>query len=354
MKRNSLKKALAMICAIALTGSLAACGGGTDTPEKTDKSGDTQQTEQTVEPMVIRLSHAYSEMDQINVELKNAAERIAERTNGAIDLQVYANSTLTMYNDAVEALMSDAPLMYMSAHSQWVDYYPDACALQTGFVFDSVEEVKRFYETDMCAEINAALDEYNIHCVAPGFISGMRHIVANKQITSVDDLKGMKIRTPASVTWTELFEALGAAPMGMAASEQVNALTSGTIDATEQSIGLIYSTKTWEVVKDVTLTAHMPVADSLFCSTNFWNTIDEEYQTIIEEELTAAANNYYDYAVEKEADQRAELESNGVKFYEVDRTPFIEATKQNILQYSIGQDVMDSVAQIRADIAAGK
>lgn len=350
-----MKKLFALVLSLAMVISLAACGSSPNTSSASASSAASTSTgKEASDPIVISLSNAYSDMDQVNVELKAAAENIAERTNGAVKVTVYPNNTLGSPADAVEAIRSDSPLLYVTAFSQWEDYYPDACALQTAFVFDSAEECVRFYDTDLFAKVVANLDAVNIHCINCNFTAGMRHVLGKKQIKTPADMKGLKIRVPSSSPYLDCFNSLGASPIAMASSEQVNALSSGTIDAVDQSISLIYSTKTYELVKECSLLAQMPLSDGLYCSTAFWNSIPAEYQSIIEEELHNAGQRYYEYSTKNEASMRTELEAAGVHFYEVDRTPFIALAQKNVLKYGIGQEVLDTVAQIRSDIAAGK
>lgn len=350
-----MKKLLALTLALTMSLCLVACGGKTEAPVPGTSTPQTSTTgNKETKPIVISLSNAYSDMDQVNVELKAAAGRISERTNGVVDLKIYPNNTLGTPADAVEAIRSDAPLLYVTAFSQWEDYYPDACAIQAGFVFDSAEECVRFYDTDLFDEIVANLDAANIHCINCSFTAGMRHVLGKKQIKTPDDIKGLKLRVPGSSPYLDCFNSLGASPMAMPSSEQISALSAGTIDAVDQSISLIYSTKTYELVKECTLLAQMPLADGLYCSTTFWNSLPEEYRNIIEEELHTAGQNYYEYSMKNEATMRAEMEKAGVHFYDVDRAPFAVLAQENVLKYGIGQKVLDTVSQIRADIAAGK
>lgn len=352
-----MKKLFALVLALTMSLSLAACGSKTEASAVSASASTPEAStsnKEATKPIVISLSNAYSDMDQVNFELKAAAQRISERSNGAIDLKVYPNNTLGTPADAVEAIRSDAPLLYVTAFSQWEDYYPDACAIQAGFVFDSAEECVRFYDTDLFDEIVANLDAVNIHCINVSFTAGMRHVLGKKPIKTPDDMKGLKLRVPGSSPYLDCFNSLGASPMAMPSSEQVSALSAGTIDAVDQSISLMYSTKTYELVKEATLLAQMPLADGLYCSTTFWNSLPEEYRNIIEEELHTAGQNYYEYSMENEAIMRIDMEKAGVRFYEVDRAPFAALAKENVLKYEIGQKVLDTVAQIRADIAAGK
>ena len=347
-----MKKFLALALVLLMTLSLVACGGSKKEETKTEetKTEETKTEETTpAEPIVISVSHSYTELDQVSVELNAAKKAIEERTNGAVVVNLYPNNTFGNLVDGVEAVAADSPLLLMAAYSQWEDLYFDASALQCGFVFETGEEFLEVMQTELFDKIVAEMDEVNIHALNCAFVGGMRHVIGEEPYTTPEEMKGLKLRVPNSTTYLECFEAMGASPMGMAASEQLSALSAGTIDALDQSISLIYSTKSYELVDQVTLLAQQPLADALFCSTTWWNTIPAEYQEIIEEELHEAGLRYNQYSVENEDLMRAEMEAAGVVFHEADRQAFLDmGCGDLVLKYGIGQELLDTLAEIRA------
>lgn len=337
-----MKKLLALAMTLVMTLSLTACGGETE-------SSDSGTAESTDEPITISISHSYTELDQVSVELNTAKKNIEERTNGAVIINLYPNNTFGNLVDGVEAVMADSPLLLMAAYSQWEDLYYDASALQCGFVFETGQEFLDVMETELFQKLVEEMDKVNIHALNCAFVGGMRHVIGKKPYTTPEEIKGLKLRVPNSTTYLECFEAMGASPMGMAASEQLSALSAGTIDALDQSISLMYSTKSYELVNQVSLLAQQPLADALFCSTTWWNTIPAEYREIIEDELHEAGIRYNQYSVENEGKMREEMEAAGVEFHEADRQAFLDmGCGDLVLKYGIGQELLDTLAEIRA------
>ena len=350
-----MKKFLTLALSLVMALNLAACGSKTEAPVDDQSQSDSAAVATpSADPITISLCNAYSDIDQLNVEFKEAADRISERTGGMVTVNVYPNNTFGDPNVWVDATYADSPIISVASFPGWEDKYPDVNALQAGFVWESPEEIIRFYDTDLCKSIIEELDNQNIHSLNAPIAAGMRHVIGRSAYPTPADIKGLKLRTVNGTAWLECFQAMGASPMGMASSEQLSALSAGTIDALDQSINLIYSTKSYELVKEVTLLAQQPLWDALFCSTTWWNSLPAEYREIIEDELHTATVNYCDYCAENEASMRAELEAAGVTFHEADREAFAEMTKSVLDQYSIGAELLDTVAQIRADIAAGK
>lgn len=357
-----MKKFIAILLALTLVLGLAACGAKEE-PKQTEAPAKAEQpaakednAEATVEfpSMNISFANSYSDTDMVNVTMKQAAANITERTGGKVKVEVFPNNTLGATSDMIEGIVSDAPIVFVCGFSAWADYYADVNALACPFVFESPEELFRFFNSETFAEVVAELDKSDIHALNSTYIGGLRHVIGQKAYTTPEEIKGLKLRVPADTIFLKTFEKIGAAPIGMPAGEQMAALSGGTVDALDQSISLIYSTKSYDLVKHVSLLGQMPLADAAFCSTTWWNSLPVELQDIIAEELYNASYEYYNYAVENEAKMREELEALGVEFHEVDTTPFVEMAGDMILDYGIGQKVLDAVAEIRADIAAGK
>jgi len=333
--------------------SLAACGGSSApaAPESSANASAEQKTEAATpsEPIVISVSHSYTELDQVSVELNTAKKNIEERTNGGVILNLYPNNTLGNLVDGVEAVAANSPFLLVTTYSSWEDMYFDSSALQCGFVFEKGEEFLEVMQTELFQKIVEEMDKVNVHALNCAFVGGMRHVIGEKPYTNPEEIKGLKLRVPNIGCYMECFQAMGASPMGLAAAEQLGALSAGTVNALDQSISLMYSTKSYELVDQVTLLAQQPLADAMFCSTTWWNTLPAEYQEIIEEELYEAGVRYTQYSIENEDRMRAEMEAAGVVFHEADRQAFLDmGCDQLVLKYGIGQELLDTLAEIRA------
>ena len=113
--------------------------------------------------------------------------------------------------------------------------------------------------------ISAAVTEYIVNCAEcqaefaangqvymGGDTTPTYNFLSTVPINSLDDMKGLRIRTAGAV-FTRFVEALGAEPVQMPSSELFEALNSGVIDATYSSIPDLKNAQLYDVVKDVTL-----------------------------------------------------------------------------------------------------
>jgi len=142
---KNMKRIFAALLVVAMMLSLCACG----------ETKQAAEEKKEADPIVLSISNAYTDLDQVNVELKAAAEKIQERTNGAVVVNVYPNDTFGTITDGMEAIASNDPLMLVAGFGDWADIYPDGVALEAGFVYDNMEEVKRLRDTDFFKDVVA-------------------------------------------------------------------------------------------------------------------------------------------------------------------------------------------------------
>ena len=103
------------------------------------------------------------------------------------------------------------------------------------------------------------------------FYLGTRELNLVEKIGPVrtpEDMKGVKLRTPASPAWIALGKALGGSPTPMSFGEVYTGLLTGAIEGQDNPLPTDKNAKFYEVTKYIILTDH--VADSV------WPTINEK------------------------------------------------------------------------------
>lgn len=342
MKRMTLKRlAAALLVAGMFATMLTGCGSkSTETPADGGQGAAPEKT------YVIKMGHVLATSHPVHIAMTEAAERIAERTNGGVDLQIYPNGELSSYQDGVEAVRSGAPYLFFSSPGQFSDYVPDMAALQAPFLYDTFEDYSNLMDTDVIKDLEADAADQGIKVLSLNFVSGFRHILTDKPINTVEDLKNLKIRVPGNPVFIKPFEAMGTNPSSIDWGETYQALQQGVVDAIEGTVGNIYDAKMFELKKELTMTAHLIDMSGIFISADFWDTLPAEYQTVIQEEITAAADRQNEAAKQIEEEYIGLLQDEGVNIHEVDKSSFIEATQDVVLQYDIGQRLVDTVAEV--------
>jgi C4-dicarboxylate-binding protein DctP len=114
--------------------------------------------------------------------------------------------------------------------------------------------------------------------------NGFRMVTNNrKPITKPADLKGLKIRTMENPIHMATFRALGANPTPISFGELYTALQQKTVDAQENPIPLIYTSKFYEVQKYCSLTGHVYAATALLVNNKWFNSLPKDLQKVLQD-----------------------------------------------------------------------
>jgi TRAP-type C4-dicarboxylate transport system substrate-binding protein len=120
--------------------------------------------------------------------------------------------------------------------------------------------------------------------------NGYRVITTStKPINTPEDLKGVKMRVPASPLLTSLFKALGASPTTINWGEIYSALQTKIVDGQENALTLLEISKLYEVQKYVSVTNHSWEGFWLLNNARAFKALPPKFQDIVQESFNQAA-----------------------------------------------------------------
>ena len=217
--------------------------------------------------------------------------------------------------------------------------------------FDAVDAVMDGVVGD---ELFAKLDAMGLVGLAY-WDNGFRHMTnAIRPINSIEDMAGLKIRVIPNPLFISTFEALGTNPTPLPYPELFNALESNTVDAQETPVGLIYSSKFFEVQDHLALTGHVYTPYVLLASKKWFDSLAEDDQQLVMEAAQESAE--YQRALSRDDADRLVglLEEEGMevtRLSEEEMTKLRDAVAPVVTEFS-EQIGLDLIEQARADMAA--
>ncbi len=309
MKRRTIWCIAVLVCVI-----LAAAGAGV-------------RAEASDFKLVLRLSHVFHPDEQLTKSMDWVAERILKRTNGAIEIRTFPQGQIAVYKDGLEQVVRGADFISVEDPSYVGDYVPDFVALVGPMLYNSYDEYVEMIKTDLVQDMIKRAEEKGIKILALEYVFGFRNVITNKVVNTPEDLKGVKLRTPGSQLFIKTLTAMGATVTPLPWAETLPGVQQGIVDGIEGSEFTNIGTKVYELLKNVARTQHFLGTCGVYISTQVWEKIPEEYRTIVAEEFAKGALEMVEIGKRDLGTVTAKLESYGVKFNEVDKKAFVEATK---------------------------
>ena len=175
-----MKKTIAMLLALVMVFALCACGSKQDTapagsaPEAAGSADDDFH-------IVLKLSHVFAPTEQLTVEMEQVAQRIYDRTNGAVEIETYGSGQLAVYKDNLQQVVDGANWIACEDPSYLADYNIDFEALIAPMLYTNLQQYSYVCQSDvvkqMCQDIE---DNYGIHVLALDFNVGLRCLQTNQ------------------------------------------------------------------------------------------------------------------------------------------------------------------------------
>lgn len=275
----------------------------------------------------LKLGHTGAPNHHYHLTCEQFVDAVKKRSNGEIDIKLFPSDQLGNQRQLVEGAQLGTVDMVLTSDSQLSSFIDVFGALNLPFLFRDIDHVAKAMD-------GAVGDFFSKESEKKGLIilgyweNGFRHVSNSKRpIEKIENLKGLKIRTPNSQVTLASFKALGALPTPMSFGEIYSALQLGTVDGQENPIAHILTQKWYEVQKYFSLTNHQHNVEPLCMSKIIFDTLKPEYQKILLEEGKNFAAVSRKMVVDDEAKQLEELKKLIAVNTVEDSKPFQDACK---------------------------
>lgn len=240
-----MKKFLAMTLALSMTLGLAACGSSGGGSDKSGAgSGGSDET------ITFKMSFVDPESSPYAQGGLKIAEEVAAATDGKIQIEVVAGGSLGGERDTIELAMGNNLDIATAANSVMTNFIPEMAILDQAYLWKNADEAHAAVDGKLGDLIKEAAEKQGLHVI--GFLeSGFRNTFSTKPIQSIDDFKGVTIRTMENQYHQAAFESFGAMPIAMSYNDVFTALQQGTIDACENATVNCLNSGYYEVTKMV-------------------------------------------------------------------------------------------------------
>jgi TRAP-type C4-dicarboxylate transport system substrate-binding protein len=184
-------------------------------------------------------------------------------------------------------------------------------------VFDSLDG-------DLGDYLREEMKAQGIYAVPKGcFDNGFHQITCSaRPIRTVDDLQGLKIRTPDAPIYVEAWKAMGASPVVANFNKLYETLKSGAAEAQTNPLAVAELLKLYEVQKYVSITNHGWSGFNLLANWKLWQRFPSDVQRIIERNTVKYARLQREELSALNTELRTKLATQGMTFNDADTSSF--------------------------------
>lgn len=331
MKKKNL---LALMLALAMMLSLAACGGNSGNAGGTSSgnSGDAAKTDAPdaapapASVTNLKFNFVKSSSDPEYEWYDNYFADIAEASGGTITYDLYPSEGLGTSADMLEAASQGEPIVVDCDTSYLANYVPDWGTTMAPYLIQTPEQIEKLWKSDVGQELCKALEEKGLHLVDLHYF-GTRNLICNKEVHSRADIGKLKVRCAPTAGWNEVVRVLGGNAVNTPWSETYQACSSGVADGAESPYALLYSSKLYEPCKYIIKTEHLVASTAIVMSQKVYENLPEEGRKAIDEVGSAYPAKAIELAQSVEQEYIDKLLAEGVTIIDIDKADFLEAAQ---------------------------
>jgi C4-dicarboxylate-binding protein DctP len=231
---------------------------------------------------VFKYANTQSENHPRSKSMVYFKEQLEKRSDGKIKVELYFSGTLGKESEVLEMvklgnLQGCRGGLFERANKKYLMY-------TLPFMFANADQVVKVMNSDLGKEINQGAMANGFYVPATGVAGGMRQPTNKvRPITSVADLKGLKLRTPPIDVTIRTFKELGANPQQVPYTETYMALKTGVVDGQENPFSNCVDMKFYEVQKYLSVLNWQVHPDPFYVNPAWYKGLPADLQKVFDE-----------------------------------------------------------------------
>lgn len=247
---------------------------------------------------------------------------LSEKTGGRLGIKVYAGGQLGNETDTLEITSFGGIDLNRVNFAPLNSVEPMTLPFSLPFVFDSVDHMRRVVDSEVGDEVLASMEPHGLIglCI---YNSGARSFYnMQRAITTPEDMRGLKIRVPASDLYVSMVNALGANAVPIPFGEIYQSLAQGVIDGAENNWPTFVGERHYEVARFFSLTEHLFTPEALLMSKASWDRLAPDDQILVRQAAKASVVEMRKLWDERVNEAKAVIAASSVKVNPVQKEPF--------------------------------
>ncbi|SMX48887.1 sialic acid TRAP transporter substrate-binding protein SiaP [Maliponia aquimaris] len=288
-----------------------------------------------------------NEVSNVFLGAQEFAKKLEELSGGEMTVKLFPSSALGDFKAMVAQLQAGELDIVITGYPDMSYTIPELKLIGAPYVVDDFAHLEKIIAGPWGQKMNAKFEEQGLH-LADVWYYGTRQVTANKPINSMDDLKGLRMRTPNVPFLIAFAEGVGATPAPVAFAEVYLALQTNQVDAEENPLPTIDAMKFYEVQCCIAMTNHFVASAAIQVSKDTYESLSDEEKAWFDEAVKAGGELSDSLTFKAENDLVETFKGKGLTITTPDLAPFRAAMKPyyDTLEAEFGAG---SIAEVRGE-----
>lgn len=279
-------------------------------------------------------------------------EELERLSEGSMTLDAFFSSQLGDYKAMAGQVSSGELDMLTSGYPDMSFLVPAFEVIGEPYVVTDYDQLLKVVKGDFAARLHGELLEGNRIRFLDVWYTGARQVTSNRPLESIEDFRGLKLRTPNVPFLIHFAEAAGAIPSPIAFQEVYLALQTNQVEAQENPLTTINTMKFYEVQDYIAITNHFIASVGVWINHDTWESLTAGQRQWLQQAVAKGreVNNELAFADEKALITR--FREKGLTITRPDIAPFRESMEPfyrelNEKYADYGDDLIGGIRKLR-------
>ena len=287
--------------------------------------------------IVLKAGHSQNAGEPMDKALHMMREHVEAATGGKVTIEIFPSMQLGGEIEMIKQVLTGSLDITSPSNAPLTNFVPALKIFDMPFLFRDEAHMISVLRGPVLQDINEIVAKSGIRLLGV-YNVGVRHIMSNRPVRTMDDLKGLKIRTMQSKYHMAAFNAFGANATPISYAELYSSLQTGVVDGAEAANTNYFEKKFYEVapywgqVGWTILTAPLIMSEKKFTS------LSADVQQALLEGGNKAAVWEQDYYASVDQGRLDDVRNAGVSITKLDIAPFQKASEKVYAEFLTTDD----------------
>jgi tripartite ATP-independent transporter DctP family solute receptor len=272
------------------------------------------------------------------------SDKLAALSGGTMVIDQFPGAQLGQEPQMLQKIRSGDIDFMISSTANAATVSPQSGVMSLHFIFRNEDHLVKALADPRIVAATRAMFEDTVqggHVLALATL-GFRDFYSKKEIHSIADIKGLKVRVQANATEDAIFPAYGAQTVHMPFGNVYTSLQTGVVDVAENGINVFLANKHYEVAPVMSLSQHEANNSVIWVSDKVWSVLTADQKSWVQGAADEVSRTEPARALALERESQTKLEKMGVKFVTVDKsgfetiaTPFQDSTAKELGPHAV-------------------
>lgn len=297
----------------------------------------------------IRIAHDSQENSPLHKAFLYFKEELHKRSGGDFVVDIYPSGQLGGVRETTEMVQQNNLQMTTAASVLLSPYVPEFNVLDLFYLFDSRDHAHSVLDGEAGKMLLSAMDSKGFHGIGYMELGFRSFSNSSHPLQTLEDFRGLKIRSAANPSQIAAWRAIGAAPQPLAWGEIYTSLQQGLIQGQESALLSIHTERFFEAQKYLSLTEHTYSNHVWFTNKSFWESLSDEQKSLINEVAKETILLQREMSEQQNQNTLVTLQAAGMQINEVNSDTrellkgILNAAIENDIRVKTGEELYNSV-----------